>query len=163
MEDFLQGSELVIARVEHRGLFQNRLKVLVHSSWESTEGYLLVVRPMGRRFARQLHLTDQGILVGLPYQNQAFLAYDTIKAKGYSELANEKSNEPGQPAGTMKELSPFLLIGPHDTPSTDDVDSVMNADLYSIPDLQVVKRDFINPNPNIRDFAKTLYFNPSKK
>ena len=107
---FMQGSQLMIARKASGNIFQTNYEILVDSPWEEEWGYLKVVLPPEAPDGMNLYLTPNHLLVGIPYKNEAFLAYDLENNIAYSDDDCEDSQS--NPCKPISKLSPKILISP---------------------------------------------------
>lgn len=150
-ESFLQGHTLVIARLKSRVAFVDRYEVIVTSPWEGE--YLEVVRPQDRVTDRPaLWLTKDRILVGLPYENDAYVAYDLEKKRPYSlESFNLDDGY-----ADIRTLSPFLLLKSGDVPSESDYKELLNPESNGYPDKYAVELDLYQSDPLRVSLAKKL-------
>ena len=79
-----------------------------------------------------------------------FLAYDLKNEIAYGQLPDQNREH------HVRELSPFLLVGPNDTLSADDAKEIMKGDQFSRPDLGTIEPELHNPNPAVRTLAEQL-------
>ena len=152
-QSFLQGSDLAIGRLQSRFGFLEQYEVIVTSPWEQSFGYLEVVRPEDRVTEEAgLWLTKDRVLVGLPYGNDAYLAYDLEAKRPYSQIFN--SNELNYT--DIRNLSPFLLLKSGDVPSERDFKELLNPESYGYPDKFAVDLDLYQSDPLRVSLARKL-------
>jgi len=151
---FLQGSELVIGRLEHRSLFQERYLVVASSAWEEP---LFMVRPEPAGESPKLYITPSHQVIAVQNENWAFLAYDSATGKEYNE---HWDTDPKSPEGDIRDLSPFLLLREGDVPSQSDFQSLLDAGgkdkREGRPNIKAIEADLQNPNPEVRAMAQKL-------
>lgn len=161
-QSFLQGSELVIGRLQKRVGFIDRFEVIAHSPWEGD--YLEVVRPKERvREEPELWLTKDRILVGLPYKNDAYVAYDLKTNRPYSET---KYSNRGN--SDIRSLSPFLLLKSGDVPSESDYNEMLDPESEGYPDKFALELDLYYQKDPLqvslaRKLLPVLQKNPPKR
>lgn len=155
MSHFLQGSELVLAKFESRSGSNTRYRQLAMSPWETSFGYLAIVRPS--TLASQKSTEDGHLLTISKDQilldaggSSIFLAYDLKNEIAYGQLPDQNKEH------HVRELSPFLLVGPNDTLNADDAKEIMKDNQFSFPDLNPVEPELNNPNPAVRKLAQQL-------
>jgi len=146
---FLQGSDIVICRLLRESPFTQEYEVLVTSAWEEMQGSLGLVRPQGTPNKDiSLYMSPKHVLVGATGNNRAFLAYDLSNKVGYS--GDDKMFEP---ARSIYELSPFLLLTAKDTPNESDFKDLLGAENFGRPKFKSIEGDLKSENPAVRKMA----------
>lgn len=149
--DFLQGSRIAIGRLSSRVGPVEKYRMLAFSFQYGDAGYLAVVRPQAPSGDRTLYLTSNSLLLGAPYENVAYVAYDLKTRKAYGQLVGIE-----QGRADIREISPFVLLGRADVPREPDVQSLFDAAGWGRPFPRAVKPDLGNPNPKVADLARRL-------
>lgn len=147
----LQGSELAICRFEGRVGLRQQFTVLATDPWEESFGYLAVVRPESASDRTKLFLTEDRVLVAIPYKNMAFLAYDLKKTE-------VRPTEGGQNPGNtnVRQLSPFLLLDADDSPRAVDIPTLYDSDSFGRSKVESVKPELDHRNPIVAGLARKL-------
>lgn len=108
---FLQGQTMAIAEVAEVGRFKTSYRVLVQTNGDSPRSWASLIRPVGSSDDYgQLYLTRDEILVGVRYDNRAFLAYDLKHKSAHGH-------------GAIESLSPFVCLDEVSEPSPTDLKS----------------------------------------
>ncbi len=142
---FMQGQTIALGRGERTGLLYTAYDILGDTNGDSPRSYALIVRPAERvrNFYGMLEQTDDGLLLGLRYDNHCYFAYDVN--------ADRFTGREG-----IEGLSPFVLIGPESKLYDGDVESLIEgrpsfewqADVR--PRLEEARQ---NANAQVRDVA----------
>jgi hypothetical protein len=105
---FLQGQVMAIAEIVAKDSLKTTYRVLVDNNGDSPRSWASVVRPAGALDEYgQLYLNN-GLLIGVRYDNKCFLAYDIAKSKPYGH-------------GDVELLSPFVCLSASDVLNEVDV------------------------------------------
>lgn len=164
----LQGRTVAITQEVSRGRLFLRTRVLALASGES---YSILVRPRG---AATYKLASTG--EGTPWLRLVSSADDRWlaairsthfggrRACGAAVVYDRKSNKPYGFA-ELRGLSPFILIGPHDELSEEDVAALLgmtDSNSYELgPIRDALSRESSNPNPRVRKLVQMLRTRPA--
>lgn len=99
---------MAIAEILSQNNLKTTYRVLVHNNGDSPRSWASVVRP-DRSIDEygQLYLKD-GLLIGVRFNNECYLAYDLYNKKAYG-------------SGEIELLSPFVCLSPNDIPNEFDI------------------------------------------
>lgn len=149
-----KGARVALATQEDTGILAATYKVF-GTAWDGD--CIQVIRPAGASETwGQLHITDDGVIVGLTRPGSCCFAYDTrtgvFRGYGYAE---------GDVADTSR-LSPFILIGARTTLEQRDVDWLLMHERkypqeHSAGSEEVLRDALSHPNPQVREIAKTIF------
>ncbi len=153
-----------------RTRFAFRVRVLGVGDYEYCN--LLIVRPKG-----EYSLPASGVGIPMPLRLvvskngrwvallRSFTTYPSEKVGCTTELAYDTESKrcySGDTTGTLDDLSPFFLIGPHDTPDPRDAAAMLYAVKHGpqyahvSENVSVLARDARHPNPQVRVLAAAL-------
>lgn len=105
---FLQGQMMAIAEVGDVGTFTTSYRVLVYNNGDSPRSWASLIRPdKSSDEYGQLYLNN-GLLIGVRYNNRCFLAFDLQNQEDYGH-------------DKVETLSPFVCLEAGATPSEIDV------------------------------------------
>lgn len=152
-QSFLQGSALALGRVRRQAGFLQEIDILATAPWERAFGCLGVVRPQNATGEQSLYLTNRRMLVGVTHESIAFIAYDLKGRKSYGW----KPDGGAEVASDIRELSPFLLLGPTEKPRMEDFKKLLSPETDGRADAEVVRKEFTNPNPAVATLARRLF------
>jgi hypothetical protein len=159
-----------------RSRFSFRVRVLGVADHEYCN--LLIVRPEG-----EYDLPASGVGIPMPLRLvmsrdgrwvallRSFTTYPTEKVGCTTELAYDTEGKrcySGDITGTLDDLSPFFLVGPHDTPDAQDAAAMLYAVkhgpqyAHTSENVSVLARDARHPNPQVRALAAVLLASSDK-
>lgn len=155
IEHFLQGSDVVISKLESRSPFRSRFKVLGRSAWET---YVFVVRKASNDKLEdfQLYISPTHKIVAVTSENRACLAYDLRNKWTYADEYNNAEHR----TSPIVNLSPFELLSNSDQASNSDFKTLFavegNTYIDSRPEIKALASDLNSPNLLVREMARKL-------
>jgi hypothetical protein len=141
----LAQNRIALAHVGEQSWRQRHLQIIGQCSAEASDNHVLLIRADKTSQAGQLILVND-TLIGLPHDNHCYLAYDLSNETFYSDQ-------------TILSLSPYLCLGPDDTPLENDVQGLTRALQETDADSliwQTVEAGLTHTNPKVREIAEEL-------
>lgn len=160
---FLQGQTMALGRRRAINLFWTEWDMLGENNGDSPRSYALVVRTnQAVDGYGQLYLTPDNCLVGIRYENNAYLYYDISADRFIGH-------------GPIEELSPFVLLDTTTAPCAGDIEATVkwigeaargseNERIppkvalvrAGVPRQSVLEAALAHPNPAVRDAAAKM-------
>jgi len=141
----LAQNQITLTHVGEQSWRRRRLQIIGQCSAEASDNHILLIRADKTSQTGQLILVND-TLIGLPHDNHCYLAYDLSSETFYSDQ-------------TILSLSPYLCLGPDDTPLENDVQELTRAlqetDADSL-NWQTIEAGLTHPNPKVREIAEKL-------
>lgn len=162
---FMQGSEIALGRLESKSATVSKFEKLADSPWEESWGYLTIIRPAQLAdqktnvYGTNLYISSDNILLG-SFGNHVYVAFDLTRQIAYSQFKDDPKKH------HVRELSSFLLLGPEDTPSEQDIKDLPSNNEFGLIEQDSWRHELNNPNPKVRELAqralKPSYDNKNK-
>lgn len=146
-----QAKEFAIVRLKSETVWETEYELLAKAPKEYSGGFLAVVSPEPPLENSALYLTSNRILVGVASGYQCYAAFDLNTQMSYTQCAYKHN----QPCHDVKELSPFLLMGPETRPSRKHFKELLE-DSPGRARLPIVEAEIANPNPEVQAMAREL-------
>ena len=154
---FLQGQTLVIGRDAGDGWLYHSYQIVGETNQDPPRLWIPLVRPAGAKDEYgQLYCSDSGVVIGIPFENHCFMAYD-VHAQQF--FGHPSSNRPGE---EITKISPFVLIGPDTQLHQPDVIRIQDAarnrrsNSERVLSTDALRQALDHPNPEVRSLAARL-------
>jgi len=151
---FLQGQTLAIGRDEGSDWLYHQYRLMGDTNGDSPRLWIPLVRPAGvSDDYGQIYCSESGFVVGLRYENQCYMAYDTRAGQFFGHPST------GEPGEAITSISPFILIGPDTEFHWPDVARILElatGEEASLINEAAVRQALDHPNPAVRELAKWI-------